>query len=78
MEPFGFRFCALDHLRSLYNFYRMNAHSQGIEEMSKQLRNAADIARMATDTLSGLNKIDKILALAKVGLITEAEALDLL
>lgn len=43
-------------------------------EMDKVQR-AASIARMGTDTLAGLNKIDHIIELFKVGLVTADEAI---
>lgn len=38
----------------------------------------ADIARMGTDTLAGLNKIDRIVEQFKAGLITADEAIRML
>ena len=40
------------------------------------LRRAADMARMATDSMQGLNKIGYILNQYRVGLITEREAME--
>ena len=44
----------------------------------KRVQRAADIARMGTDTLGGLNKIDRIIEQFKVGLITADEAIRML
>ena len=44
----------------------------------KRVQRAADIARMGTDTIGGLNKIDHVIKLFKSGLITADEAVRML
>lgn len=47
-------------------------------KLETYISNAIDIARMATDTIEGLDKIDRLVKQYTVGLITGQELIELL